>query len=229
MWKETVRLEQNPHEVSLDSERDQVDPNPNLVIVSDASRSGIGHALLHRNDQDQIDRIPHSCRGRPLTTDEQNEHIFLLELRAALEGLTAWAARIPEAQFTLVVDNSATAFVLRNGFSSNVKAMGLLMEPAVLRVWERLSDVILVLSEDNPSDCCSRLKSSDSHSSWDARIGRLEHCLAARRRGWNWASRPRGEKDWKSVWALENVLRHQEGDPDDEDTILDWCPEVFSG
>ncbi len=229
IWNRVIDLPTRPYEVSLDRADQAPNRNTSYVVATDASRSGIGHVLLHRQEDDTILRIPHACRGRPLSAEERNEHIFLLELRAALEGLVEWAGRIPGVDFTLVVDNSAVAFVLRNGFSSNAKAMALLLEPRACAVWHRLADVVLVVSEDNPSDCCSRLNARGAHDSWSVRIDRLERCLAARRRGWNWASRPRGEKDWQSVWDLEAPLRHHEGCPDDDDSILDWCPEVLSG
>ena len=61
--------------------------------------------------------------------------------------------------------HSATVFALRHGFSSNVKATAMMR--AHREDMARVEDVILVISEDNPSDCCSR----NTAAEWAAGMG----------------------------------------------------------
>jgi hypothetical protein len=90
-----------------------------------------------------------------LSPGSRRAHLFL-ELRAAIEGLRAWVAEPRHAgrKVTRVVDNAAAAFALRHGFSSNNKATAIIQEAAY--VLERVEDIILAISGDNPADCCSR-------------------------------------------------------------------------
>ena len=174
------------------------------------------------------------CRGRATPESESEEHIFILEMRAAVEALQFWDRVLPTGgRFIVVVGNAAVSFALRNGFSSNGKAMGLLLQPRVLQAWERILDVALVISEDNPADCCSRLHEAGSHDSWANRVKNLEHALAAHLRGWHWASVARHHKHDQLPWGgTKSTLRHPEGDPDDSDDDVEMTetyPELLLG
>jgi hypothetical protein len=73
------------------------------------------------------------CRGRGLD-ETPGEHIFFLELFAAIEGLAEWiwADALPgfkDAKVTLVDDNAAAVFAMRHGFSSNPRASALIDSP----------------------------------------------------------------------------------------------------
>ena len=76
----------------------------------------------------------------------------------------------------------------------------------------RVEDVILVISEGNPSDCCSRIFDRHrqeahldfSHSSYAERCAKLAKCVSARRKGWNWASEKRRAFDERTPSTRPN-------------------------
>ena len=238
IWREVQTLQEDPYEASVDlrakGDTKFRDPTFEHVLFTDASKTGLGWSWVQWQDDAWQDmHARYGCLGRPLDKEAGKEHIFFLELRAALEGLGAWDAEHtdPEARVTLVVDNAALAFALRQGFSSNFKATDMLMEAG--RLLDRVEEVILVISEDNPADCCSRNQATDwktgrssaeSHSAtkvpwpgipptseWDARVLRGLRCVLARARGWNWASENR------SKWAeLEEQSGPRHTAPPDE-------------
>ena len=183
------------------------------ILCTDASTQAIGWCGIQRPSSESpfdANTTSHKCEGRPLSPSEQTEHIFILEVRAALEALRSWCVRNPSRahRVTLVVDNSATAFALRHGFSGNVKASKMLAEAR--EDLARVEDVILVISEDNPSDCCSRntvedwrnqrhlqakghVKGPDQCKSFADRARDAITAIQARIRGWNWASEKRAQ------------------------------------
>ena len=91
--------------------------------------------------------------GKPTSWAGSTSHIFIRELEAAVAGITHSLSVLPSERFNLVVDNSAVAFALQNGFSSNALANNLIDTVAENL---HLFDIILVISEDNPADCPTR-------------------------------------------------------------------------
>jgi hypothetical protein len=109
-----------------------------------------------------------------------------------LGARTPWADALPgfkDAKVTLVVDNAAAVFAMRHGFSSNPRASALI--EAHRELFKRVEDYILVISLDNPSDCCSRNKTVDwvlrrpnaeAHTSFNRRTMDMMKCVDYRRR-----------------------------------------------
>jgi hypothetical protein len=159
-------------------------------------------------------------------------HIYILEVEAALEGLADWVQKhpTPADRVTLVVDNAAAAFTLRYGFSNNRVANRLMQTPANRANLRRVEDVVLVISQDNPSDCCSRNGPEDwkraggcrqSHASFDERWQRLNRCLSSRTRGWNWASMSHEKWIAEEEETLRHVPRAEVSRPGDGDPLTE--------
>lgn len=121
-----------------------------VYFASDASDRRWGRVELTR-DGGRI-RQPH---GADFSTVLSAQHIFIKEMYAAVWTLKFAADQYgSNTHYTLVVDNSAVACVLRRGYSSSSYANNLLSEiPRFM--WERLT-VITVKSADNPADVPSR-------------------------------------------------------------------------
>ncbi len=215
-WVKIQELSQFPHRHLFD-EPSEADEAAGYIVASDASRSGLGHAVYDRGGTEHgTSAGTHDCQARLLSANEQGEHIFLLEMRAALEGLARWDQLCPAGRAIVVVDNSAVAFALRNGFSSNGKAADLMGTRQMTRILDRVADVVLVISEDNPTDCCSRVgerKKSQPHHDYEVRLRRMMNAVNAHQAGLNVASRARGPKDWAPCFEREKMLRHPEGSP----------------
>ena len=234
IWARLADRHSNPYECDLEHETDSAmaPPTHEFILCTDASYKGLGWSWFRWREGIFEDPHGRSCLGRPLCEEEKAEHIFFLELKAALEGLAAWKLAHPEERVTLVTDNAAVAFALRQGFSSNVRACKMIEEANGLL--ECTEDIILVLSADNPADCCSRNRrrawregvfDTLSHSTptqagegrriaeWSARAERVCRCVSARSRGWNWGSETRAS--WSSRQDhTTSSLRH-EAPPDE--------------
>jgi hypothetical protein len=97
----------------------------------------------------------------------------------------------------------------------------------------RVEDVVLVISQENPSDCCSRNGPDDwkraggcclSHASFEERWKRLNRCLTSRARGWNWASLSHERWIAEEAETLRHVPRagvSRHGDTDVEDPLAE--------
>jgi hypothetical protein len=149
------------------------------VTATDASTPGYGVTKLDRQGH-----ILWSKGGKwgdkrhDLLKVDVDAHIFYKELRAALYGLSF----VPEGEKTLlVVDNAAVAWVLRNGFSRTESANQLLDK--YRHLLERIYDVCLVVSADNPADCPSRGEPMEAQ-----RVVNLNHAIASHFAGARWAS-----------------------------------------
>jgi hypothetical protein len=207
-------------------------PDRQFVLSTDASKRSLGWCMgvRHTGQFRWVTEGPHMCGGRVLTDEERMSHIYLLELKAALEALHQWkwSHSVPgEApSVSLVVENAAAAFTLKHGFSNNTRANALLER--FRDCLDLIDEVILVISEDNPSDCCSRNLRSDwvrpcgnvhEHTSYAGRWRQLEKCLESRCRGWNWASMKH------EVWLAKERSRNDAHDlrsvpPSDDGTCL---------
>jgi len=117
-----------------------------------------------------------------------------------------------------------------------------------------VEDIILVISEDNPADWCSRHPSEDLDALWmhclgdhtpngkhapckmaklrrdlESRLVNMEQCVEARSHGWNWASCQR------SAWVLSEAppdLRHVEGERldsvlEDDSVLFPESPSMY--
>eukprot|EP00672_Neobodo_designis_P001309 CAMPEP_0174863574 /NCGR_PEP_ID=MMETSP1114-20130205/56479_1 /TAXON_ID=312471 /ORGANISM="Neobodo designis, Strain CCAP 1951/1" /LENGTH=669 /DNA_ID=CAMNT_0016098645 /DNA_START=90 /DNA_END=2102 /DNA_ORIENTATION=+ len=188
VWQKVSELEQKPFSDAHEADRQALQPTYAHLIFSDASKRGVGWIFA---SFDGVGNQAHYCRGRAVLTDE---HIFILELRAALEALQEWCAGHEHDRATLIVDNCAVAFALKNQISSNHLANSLMRAAAVYM--RQLEDVILIPGTSNPADCCSRNDPDDwtkpggnaeSHRDLHERIRLGTTCVTYRQQGWNWA------------------------------------------
>ncbi len=149
------RILQNAwHESNITApRRGRVDP---ITICTDASGDiGIGAVILSPDGSSPtvwLNEFPSGLR---------NSHIFLKEMAAA----TIYVSRlcrlfeIYNRQITVVVDNSAVAFALRNMYSSNSHASDMLKRLfSIISERSCFLEVIQVSSENNPADDPSRGK-----------------------------------------------------------------------
>ncbi len=83
--------------------------------------------------------------------DIADDHIFVKELHAAIEGICACQSLFPDVTHVHVItDNTAVAGVLKRMYSTNFKGLGMLG-----RIRARLR-VATIASEDNAADAPSR-------------------------------------------------------------------------
>ena len=151
-----------------------------------------------------------------LVLEEKEGHIFFLELMAAIEGLYTWRNERGAIPVILVLDNSAVAFALRNGFSGNNRAMALLRKHH--EVLSLVQDVVLVISEDNPADTSSRKNFNREDEL--KRLGRVRACFGAYEREWNWASKKH------DFWRAEAGIMHQP-EPSDEEAACTFNLDIL--
>ena len=162
-----------------------------VILATDASMAGWGVNIL---DLDcsvrsvQGKKWAEAGPGAPMLKSPADEHIFYKELRACLYGLT----RLTNGdRATVVVDNAAVAWVLRNGFSKSMLGNQLMRDHR--EYLERIHDICLVVSNDNPSDCASRGDDKD----FTDRLKKLAVALEKHNLGYRWASH-RDEHDWSA-------------------------------
>ena len=108
---------------------------------------------------------------------EAPEHIFLLEMRAAVGVLKKFRSVMAVGRATLVVDNAAVYYALQNGMTASRRGqeiMDTLQEHDLDDI-----DMVLVPSQQNPADCPSR----DNTSDLAARQERLFLALLEHRKG----------------------------------------------
>jgi hypothetical protein len=177
------------------------------VTATDASTPGYGVTKLDRQGH-----ILWSKGGKwgdkrhDLLKVDVDAHIFYKELRAALYGLSF----VPEGDKTLlVVDNAAVAWVLRNGFSRTESANQLLDK--YRHLLERIYDVCLVVSADNPADCPSRGEPMEAQ-----RVVNLNHAIASHFAGARWASQRKEVENWTPYRHVEPPEVDGLGPDDDE-------------
>ena len=122
--------------------------------------------------------------------------IYLLELEAAISGVVDWMSKRKDCHVFVVTDNAGVACALLNHISTNAVANGMLSSDRGQRALSAIVDVILVISAENPSGCCSRVSSvgfREAHVDFDVRCTRVDECVAAHGKGWHWASMKRQE------------------------------------
>jgi hypothetical protein len=179
-----------------------------VLLATDASSKGWGYALYtcgSTNPEEEMGGIWSELKTHPILESPPNEHIFYKELRAALYGLS----KIPEGTIaTLVVDNAAVAWVLRNGFCRTQAGNDLLQQYEHLL--QRIHDVVLVVSNDNPADDPSRGLPVTAE-----RTERMLTAIELHQKGIRWAS----ERQPNALWAGYRHVEPPEADdlgPDDE-------------
>lgn len=132
----------------------------------------------------------------------------------------------PLDELILITDNSAVAFSVEKGLSTNDRAGEWLAQVSDLLVGLK---VILVVSADNPSDCCSRANFRDV----GPRTIRLEKAIQAHWEGFRWHSElnPFKKAENENGMVHDMFLRHgleavhenelEYAEPEDEDRDKD--------
>jgi len=210
-WSSTLKLEAIPHRWTTEG---APPPATSFIVTTDASSTGWG-IIIFRKAQDKLEMI-----GQPMSgvwTPEDSRHIFLKELEVALLGLQR-TRELELHNAELVVDNTAVAWALRNGYTRNRTGQDM-MERAMWSTSGHAGDVITVISADNPADSPSRGVGIEKE-----RIERLEKVLAERAEGRQWASSER--KLWEPDQAFR-MVRHEGPCEEDglasEDETLNNC------
>ncbi len=150
-------------------------------MISDASSSGDGWYLGRWSNGRLV--LEHQI-SRKFSEEQRSWHIYLKELRCALDALAEAKRLFPEDRLVLVTDNSAVYFSIEKGISTNDMASSWLQRDQELL---QGLEVILVVSADNPSDCCSR----DEYGSLEQRTSNLATAIEAHDKGYRWHSMPR--------------------------------------
>ena len=164
----------------------------NVILATDASMAGWGVNVLDKNcvtvQSIQGKKWTDAPPGASVLRSPAEEHIFYKELRACLYGLTQLS---DGSRAVVVVDNAAVAWVLRNGFSKSELGNRLLHEHH--KYLDRIHDICLVVTKDNPADCASRADDKD----FADRLAKLAAALEKHNLGYRWASH-RDEHDWSA-------------------------------
>ena len=150
------------------------------ILTSDASCSHCGWIIYRMARHRLIREGPPGLEPTDLYFSgrwEAPEHIFLLEMRAAVGVLKKFRSVMPVGRATLVVDNAAVYYALQNGMTASRRGqeiMDTLQEHDLDDI-----DMVLVPSQQNPADCPSR----DNTSDLAARQERLFLALLEHRKG----------------------------------------------
>lgn len=123
-----------------------------ITLATDSSSTGWGFCG-YDNRSGSLLHEPLAHGGPWPASDDR--HIFLKEMHAALKGLT-WARATKKRVHTLVVDNAAVFFALKNGITSSVEGQRLLLAIQKLPAEQLPEEVVLVGTRANPADCPSR-------------------------------------------------------------------------
>ena len=125
----------------------------------------------------------------------------------AVEAYVYCRVNFPQARIIMAVDNSATFYCLKNGFTTSRMGAQILGDQEIRDV----DDIFLVTSKCNPADCPSR----ENYDDFDERVQRLTDAWTAHTAG----GRKCGtETPYEGEWA---GTRHPEGDPDSIDERID--------
>jgi hypothetical protein len=180
IWRKTMELKEQGHVIPCYQPKRGAPTT--LVVATDASLEGWGWVLT-------------DGEAEPVFNGEKFEskegHIFLKELEAAFTGLR----QVPEGRRALlVVDNTAVAWALRQGFTRNT--VGQLRIEQERNLLDRIEQVHTVISNDNPADCPSRgMLRLDS-----ARMQRMTKSVAQFREGKLWCSQPHAQWVKRTPW-----------------------------
>ena len=176
-----------------------------LMVVTDASDSGWGYIV----GEWKLDRFItfRVRRGRWEVND--NRHIFLKELDAALRAVASVKA---ECNLVVVGDNVAVSWALRQGYTRNAIGLDMISKGET----QRITEVITVISADNPADSPSRGRPVDPE-----RVKKLEVVLRGRDRGEQRSSEPR------SQWTSEERQRQIRHEGPREECVFEDCDSPF--
>ena len=175
------------------------------VLTPDASNTHCGW-IIYRMGRERLIRegpkglaagdVYHSSRW------QEKEHIFLLEMRAAVGVLRTFRGVQARGPATLVLDNSAAYYALQNGMTASRRGQ----EITDVLHEDDLEDIDLVLapSEQNPADCPSRGR--DNVRDLTTRQDRLFQVLSEHRKGRQ--VRATDRREFEGAWQ---GVRHQEG------------------
>jgi hypothetical protein len=204
-WARVLRSADDPIVVRCRAEHAR---HATMVLATDASSDGWGIAFFDATGKHMTFSDGDSWRSedkRLGLRSGDEEHIFYKELRAVLYGLS----KLPDSETaTVVVDNAAVAWVLRNGFSRTVLGNALLQSHQ--HVLHKIHDVVLVVSNDNPADSPSRGQDVEPE-----RVTRMVTAIELHNKGVRWASCRDSTMPWSSHRHVEPDVSDALG-PDEE-------------
>ena len=203
LWRWLTDLHANPFVHYRDAPATET--TVERVLATDASSSGYGWVLLRRREGAWSEELPclrHAYRFAVADT----RHIYLKEMETALAALRWYAQAYGRdaEQVTLVVDNAAVAFSLRNRVTNSNVGMDMMEQTE--EVLALMKDVILVVSEDNPADCPSR----GEEKGFQERVANIPRSIDAFERGWQWSSKKAA--DWIGEWSSLRHIAPTDGD-----------------
>ena len=176
------------------------------VLTTDSSGKGYGWTFHEMNEGQRS--FGHQANGLQWaykwSEKEEQRTIFAKELEASLRALR-WAKARGQRPRYLVMDNSAAAFTLRNGFTNSEYGQKLLGEYE--DVLADLPEVVLVVSKDNPSDCASRGTGED----YTERCVRLEHAINVHMEGGRYASESSIYERDQTVGSHRHLAEQEKG------------------
>ena len=151
LWLDVVT---NPDLLWIQRASDDINPESLNFLISDASDIGMGFVGCNFKDLSiSLDPTSLNFRGQEYSM-YKDCHIYIKELIAAENAVTSFFAKYPDQPIVvLVVDNTAVAWALRNGYSSNalansrIRVLGNLLSRLVL---------VTIPSEMNAVDHLSR-------------------------------------------------------------------------
>jgi hypothetical protein len=143
-------------------------PRKVAYVATDASCNGWGFVIL------EAGTVLFDSGRLLFPTSLTDDHIFIKELHAAIQGIRHVAISSPDVeQVVVVVDNTAVAGVLRRRYSTNTKA-NLMLKDLQMRI-----RIVTVPSEANVADSPSRgspIDSKRTNATWLAIVGDSEGC-----------------------------------------------------
>jgi hypothetical protein len=192
LWTSILALGEEPHLWPRGRLRLRI-IRSELIIASDASKTGWGIVCLRRS-HGQKELVVESEHQGLWTPVEAGRHIFLLELEVALRAVRMCRdIGKSDDSTSIVVDNVAVAWALRQGFTRNKVGQAMIEGAAAIGAdTVGIGRILTVISADNPADSPSRGQQTEA-----ARVAALEKALSVYDQGGMWASVPH------ALWTAE--------------------------
>jgi len=176
----------NPWRVLTKRAQDHNCNHAPAYLFTDASKKGYGYVLSDENGCVLMQG------GHTWTGASMGWHIFIQEVAAALWSWKIVKDTLQQRPIILLVDNSAAAFAIRHGFSSNNIAVDLILN--AVKNGASFREVRTITSAANPADELSRFKPLVDGKTRQAILGFP------------------GAKNADTPWRNEFGLRHSEPD-----------------
>ncbi len=215
VWQRTIDLKREPIRLEVGKiigEKEKAKLGKQLVLATDACLAGLGWCIF--TEQATGKEVTLHSVFDSWSKDGLSEppSIYVNEALAVQRAFACESTRrildSSSHPVKLVVDNAGLAYALRNGATTSDRVQSII--DSLENVLHRL-DVILVVTEDNPSDVQSRTAvdtrpAQVRRADFEQRTNNLARALQARAEGWSWASTPL--KQWFATKRSETGSRH---------------------